>query len=155
MGVATELNKSLWRENLQNAAGARRPGVQRCGRRPLNATFRQVPMAKWRPQLPAGTSAAALGWGSFRAPVNWENATRAGILPFLALFGEAATPFGGRRAEEGAHRPFYSKYRTSNTGTKEVVNTQFRAVACSFASFVNVHTVYVMALFSNTQVYTF
>lgn len=32
--VTTEFNKSLWRENLQNTAGARRPGVQLCGHRP-------------------------------------------------------------------------------------------------------------------------
>lgn len=52
----------------------------------------------------------------------------------LALFlGEPASSLEGAEQRRESTVNFSSKYCTSNTGKKKV-NTEFRAVACSFAS---------------------
>lgn len=56
--VTTEFNKSLWRENLQNTAGARRPGVQLCGHRPERQILAGA-NANRRPQLSSKALAEA------------------------------------------------------------------------------------------------
>lgn len=69
----------------------------------------------------------------FQALGNWENATWEGFGCFSLALGEAQRLFGSGGAEEGEHCLFSSKYCTSNTGKKRVVNTEIQGVACSSA----------------------